>query len=85
LTDGSAKLVGTRSVFPTASDAFKTVDDLRHIHSLYQAGNALEIAMAATQEGNVMQLAINDVEVYLFTAGLFGLIGVVHLLNSLIC
>ena len=78
LTDGSAELVGARCVFPAAADAFQSGQDILDFHALDKASNALQVAVAAAEEDDVVKSSVDDVEVYLLAAGLFSLIGVVH-------
>ena len=78
LADGAAQLVGTRGVFPAAADAFQTGQDFLDFHALDKASDALQVAVAAAEEDDVVQAAVDDVEVDELAAGLFGLIGVVH-------
>jgi hypothetical protein len=78
LTDGSAELVGARGVFPAAADAFQSGQYILDFHALDKASDALQVAVAAAEEYDVVESSVDDVEVYLLAAGLFGLIGVVH-------
>ena len=78
LTDGSAELVGARGVFPAAADAFQAGQDILDFHALDKASDALQVAVAAAKEDDVVQAAVDDVEVDELAAGLFSLIGVVH-------
>ena len=86
LTDGSAELVGARGVFPAAADAFQSGQYILDFHALDKASNALQVAVAAIEEDDVVESSVDDVEVYLLAAGLFSLIGVVHdIYNALMC
>ena len=78
LADGAAQLVGTRGVFPAAADAFQAGQDFLDFHALDKASDALQVAVATAEEDDVVQTAVDDVEVDELAAGLFSLIGVVH-------
>jgi hypothetical protein len=77
-TYGFAQLVGAGGVLPAAANAFQAVEHILHLHPFHQTAYALGVAVAPPYELNMMQLPINDFEIYRLAACTLGLISVSH-------
>lgn len=72
------ELIGAGSGLKAAFYALKTFDELFRILSLCEAGNALQIAVAAAYEFNVFNFSVFNVKAYILRAGAVRFICVLH-------
>ena len=68
------QLIGAGGLLHAAGDTFDTGDDFIDIHSFHQLCNALQIAVAAAQELDVLNLVVLQIEVDHLGAGTLGLV-----------
>jgi len=73
-----SQLIGAGGGLGAAVDAFHTGDDIIDIHALYQSGNPLQVAVAASEELNILHLAVFYFENDLTGAGTLGLVSILH-------
>ena len=78
LLQGRCQLVGAGSALAAAGDAFQAGDDFVYSHTLYQGADALQVAVAAADVLDVLQLAVFDVKKDIAGAGAFGGVFVMH-------
>ena len=72
------QLIGAGGGLHAAADAFHTGDDIVDVHSLYQRADAHQIAIAAAEELNIVNLAVFNFKGNLTGAGALGLVIVLH-------
>jgi len=68
------QLVGAGGFLHAAGNALNTGDDLINIHAFDKLCNALQVAVAATQELNILNLIVLDVKVNRLGAGALGIV-----------
>jgi len=76
------KLIRAGGILHAAANAFDTGNDLVDIHTLNQRCNALQVAIASTEELNVGYLTVFNIEENLLRASALGFVLVTHLDNS---
>jgi hypothetical protein len=75
---GLGQLVGTRSAFEAATDAFQFRDNVFSFHAFHEGGDALRIAVAAAVELHILQNAVLDFKLNGLTASALGSVSVSH-------
>jgi hypothetical protein len=78
LLQSGSQLVRAGSSLHAAGRAFQAGNDFIHIHTLNQGGDTLQVAVAAADELDVLQLAVLDLKVDVLRAGLLSLIFELH-------
>ena len=68
------QLIGAGGLLHAAGDALDAGDDIVDVHAFHQLCNALQIAVAAAQELDVLNLVVLQVEVDHLRAGALGLV-----------
>ena len=68
------QLVGAGGFLHAAGNALNTGDDLINIHAFDELCNALQVSVAATQELNILNLIVLDVEINRLGAGALGIV-----------
>ena len=76
------QLIGAGGRSAAAANAFNLSDDLVHIHTFYQLADALQVAVAAADEVEVLDLVILDLENDLTGASAAGLVRILHTVMS---
>ena len=74
LFEGAGKLVGTGRGLHAAADAAHARDDIVDVHALDKAADALQVAIAAAGEDDVLDLAAVEDDVDVAGAGALGTI-----------
>ena len=72
------QLIGAGGRTAAAADAFHPGDDIVHILAFAQSADALQVAVAAADETQVMYFAVHDFEDNLTGAGAAGLVMMFH-------
>lgn len=62
--ESQCELVGARSIFVAASDAFELVNHVLGLHPFYQRCDTLQIAMTSANEIDVFYDSVFDFNIY---------------------
>jgi hypothetical protein len=79
----AGQLVGAGGGLHAAGGALQASDDIIDIHALYERADALEVAVATTDEFNILNLVVLDLKNDLTGTGALGLVTVLHNVNFL--
>ena len=77
-----SQLVRAGGGLHTALDSFNTGDDILHIHTFHQGCDALQVAIAAADKLNILDLVVLNVEQNALRASALGLVFVTQLSQS---
>ena len=80
-----SQLIGAGGSLGAAGNTLNAGDDLVDIHAFHQSGDALQVAVAAAEELNILDLAVFNLKDDLSGAGALGLVSILHRVNSFLC
>ena len=78
LFQSDGQLIGAAGGLAAAADAAQTLDRLLNAHTLNELGNALEVTVAAAEEGNGLDGVAIQLNINASGAGALGRISISH-------
>ena len=79
------QLVGAGGSLGATGNTLNAGDNIIDVHAFHQRGDALQVAVAAAEELNILDLAVFNLKNDLSGAGALGLVSILHSVNSFLC